>query len=250
MKTINALFAPAALVSNTLRFFTLTGLAVIGGVGLLAYREYNADQKQIEQLTVENARLESVIERLQIEERIAEILVTDQKMIDGKQHTRLLLVERDRNGNPLPPRSFDVIGNQIHVDALVIKFDKELVKNDDPLRGHAILLLEKIYGDAQAPADAQRIDEPGRIPSIYKSAEPSSSKFEQQLWGEFWKLADNESLRKSRGVDVAHGVGVFGNLQPDRKYIITLNPDGNVTRRDEAIPAVYLKAMKDAAELK
>lgn len=250
MKKFRAIFAPAAIVANTLRFLTLSGLAVIGAVGLLAYKKYGETQATIGRLTAENVRLESVIQRLQLEERVAEILVTDQKVVDGKKQTRLLLVERDRSGNPLPPRSFDVVGEQVHVDALVIKFDKELVKANDPLRGHAILLLEKIYGDAQAPAEAQRIDEPGRIPSIYKNSDPSISNYEQTLWQEFWKLADSESLRKSRGVDVAHGVGVFGNLRSDRKYIITLTPDGNVTRRDEPIPDVYLKAMQDASELK
>src|SRR5688500_19888587 len=51
-----------------------------------------------------------------------------------------------------------------------------------PLRGHSVALFTKIYGDKQSPAEAQRIDEPGTIPSVYRGADPRVSKFELELW--------------------------------------------------------------------
>jgi hypothetical protein len=235
------------MLTHLLRFLTLGTLAVIGCVGLLVYQRTTKDAARIVELEKDNARLSSVVERLQLEQRIAEFVVTRQSRIQGKLHTRLLLVERDRSGQPLPPRSFELVGDQIHIDALVVKFPKQQVEAGDPLRGHALLLLEKIYGDAQPPATAPRIDAPGRIPAIYRDAAPDVTRFETDLWSHFWQLVDDESLRKANGVDVAHGAGVFRSLRDDRLYILTLEPTGNLTLRDEPIPDLYLRIFRDPA---
>ncbi len=233
------------MLTHLLRFVTLGTLAVIGCVGLLFYQRTAKDAARIVELEQDNARLSSVVERLQLEQRIAEFVVTRQERIEGQLHTRLLLVERDRSGEPLPPRSFDLIGDQIHIDALVVKFPKDEVEAGDPLRGHALLLLEKIYGDAQPPAAAPRIDAPGRIPSIYRTASPEVTRFETDVWTHFWQLVDDESLRKANGVDVAHGAGVFRSLRDDRLYTLTLEPTGNLTLRDSPIPDLYLRIFRE-----
>jgi hypothetical protein len=232
------------MVSFIFRSFTLAFLAVIGVVGLLFYDLQTGQQKRIVELEAERFRLEEIVERLAIERRVAEVVVTDQQVREGRLHSRLLLVERDRNGKPMTPRAVDVVGEQVHIDALVIRFPVEATRANDPLRGHAILLLDKIYGDAQPPADAQRIDVVGRVPQVYREASPRVSEFEQRLWTKFWSLATDESQRRAEGVDVAHGVGVFQKLRVDRKYTITLRPDGNVTLRDEAVPELFRRALQ------
>jgi hypothetical protein len=227
------------MIRNLFRFFSLAVLALIGLVGLLFYNQQTRQSARITALEDENFSLRGVIDRLAAERRVAELIVTRQDVVEGKRRTTVMLVEHDRSGKPMSPRRFDLVGEQIHVDGKVIKFDTDAVRADDPLRGKAILLLDKIYGDATAPADAERIDTPGRIPSIYRDAQPDVSDFEQTLWNEFWSLHADESLRQSRGVRVAHGAGVFAPFQVGRRYEITLTPDGNLTLHAFDIPPIY-----------
>jgi hypothetical protein len=121
----------------------------------------------------------------------------------------------------------------------VVKFSEDLVKADDPLKGKAILLLDKIYGDATAPADAERIDRSHDLPDQYRDSNPAVAEHEQRLWSDFWSMLHDESLRASRGVKVVHGAGVFAPFKPGYRYELTLTPDGNLTLHANEIPAIY-----------
>ena len=74
---------------------------------------------------------------------------------------------------------------------MVIKFDRDFVDENDPLRGHSIALFTKIYGDKQRPRRRETIDAPGKIPDVYRGADPRRREFEQELWNNFWKLAED-----------------------------------------------------------
>ena len=56
------------------------------------------------------------------------MLVTDQKTVNGIPRTTLLFVEYGKNHSPLPPRIFTIAGNEVHLDAMVIKFERDFVK--------------------------------------------------------------------------------------------------------------------------
>ncbi len=226
------------------RLATLSVFALIGVVGLLFYHRLSATDSQISELTLRNAEKDEIIARLEYERRIADFVVSDQSFVDGKRHTTLLMVEYDRDGTPLPPRSFDVIGEKVHVDAYVVKFDQESVRKNDKLRGKALLLFEKIYGDAQAPADAARIDPPAAAPQIYRDANPRLSSFEQKLWADFWRLVTDESYRKEFGVSVAYGSGVFFPAETGKRYTLTLAANGNVTAYNEPLPEIFRRILK------
>lgn len=229
----------------------LTGLAlmiVIGTIGYLAYQRHTAVEQRLVQLEQEKQILEQVVERLGQERRMAEVLVTEQRYIDGKLHTTLLFVEYDRQNRALPPKSFTVIGQMAHIDALVIKFEHDLVRENDPLRGHSIALFQRIFGDAQTPEDAPRIDKPGTIPEIYRGASPKASRFEMELWEEFWRLARDPDYAATRGVRVAMGQSVWGPFEPDRLYTITVEPAGGLSITSEPLKPIYREALRRAAE--
>ena len=215
------------------------GVAVlIGGAGIVLYRNHTAPQRQIQELEAKNQVLQQAIARLSTERRIAEIVVLDQQIIDGQQHTTVLFVEYARDGSNLPAKSFTVKGKMVHLDAMVIKFDSELVASGDPLRGHSICLFTRMYGDAEAPESGHRLDEPGKIPLIYRGADPRISEVEQELWANFWKLASDEAYRSSQGVRLANGQGVWGPLEPDKLYVVTIESDGGVNRIEQPLNAI------------
>lgn len=223
---------------------TLSVFALIGIVGLLFYRHTSSTAARINELETKNSEMKEIIGRLEYERRIADFVVSDQSVVDGKRRTTLLMVEYDKNGAPLPPRSFDVVGDRVHVDAYVVKFDQDNVRRGDSLRGKALLLFEKIYGDAQPPASAARIDPPTDAPQIYRDTNPRLSAFEQKLWADFWRLVTDEEYRKEFGVSVAYGSGVFFPAATGKRYTLTLAANGNVTVYNEPLPEIFRRLLK------
>jgi hypothetical protein len=222
----------------------LTALVVAGSVGIYVYYGQSPAEKQIKQLEQEKKQLEQIVQRLTDERRIAEMLVTDQQTIDGVLHTTVLFVEYAKDGTTLPPKSFTLVGDTVHIDAMVIKFDGKYVEQNDPLRGHSIALFTKIYGSEQTPAQGFVIDEPGRIPDIYRGIDPKVSQFEQTLWKDFWRLAEDPAYRQSMGVRVADGQGSWGPLERDKLYTLSIESDGGINKTSEPLRGIYREALK------
>ena len=232
-----------ALLKALSKLASLSVLGLIGVVGLKFYNYQTAQQTKISALEVQTSQLKDVIDRLSVERRMADFVVADQvRGADGKLKTSLLMVEYDAQDHPMPARSFTVVGDRVHIDGLVVKFDADAIQKPDALRGHAFLMFEKIYGDAQAPVDAARIDSPDAVPAALSQTQ--SSQFEQSLWKQFWQLCTDASLRAQYGVRVAHGVGVFEPFSPGNRYTVTLQADGNVTLHNEPLPEILQGAMK------
>lgn len=219
-------------------------IVVIGG-GVLYWQGSDSDQQQISELKQKNEVLQQFVARLSAERRVAEMLVLDKSVGDnGIPRRTLLFVEYDRTGQAMDPRQFVVDGEMTHVDAMVIQFHRHFVGSGDALRGQSIALFTRIYGDRQNPADAARIDEPGKIPLLYRSTDPQLAAFEQELWSEFWQLADDPQAAASRGVRVAFGQGVWGPLEPDKLYTLTLDNAGGLTLQVEPLKAIYREALR------
>jgi hypothetical protein len=226
------------------KILSLGVFIIVGSAGIWWYQEHFSARRELEQAKQENRVLQQVVQRLSDEKRVAEVLVTDQKTVDGVLNTTLLFVEYDRQGNSLPPRCFTVRGKRVHFDALVIKFDRDFVKQGDGLRGHSIALFTTVYGDAQSPENGSMIDTPGNVPEIYRDTDPRLSEFEQKLWREFWDLARDPKLRDERGVRVANGQGLWGPFEPDMLYTITLESDGGLNMKSEPLKGIYREALK------
>jgi hypothetical protein len=83
------------------------------------------------------------------------------------------------------------------------------------------------------------IDDPNHIPNIYKGADPQVSEFEQQLWRDFWKLADDKHYREQMGVDVMQGESVYWRFKPGYQYTITLHANAGLSLRWEYNPSLW-----------
>ena len=201
-------------------------LVIAGSIGVYLYATHSSTEQRLHEVERKNEQLNQIVTRLSDEKRVAEVLVTDQKTIDGVLNTTLLFVEYGKDGASLPPRSFTIRGKMVHVSAQVIRFEQNFVREGDPLRGQSIALFTAIYGDRQNPVDAQRIDEPGKIPEVYRGVDPRASAFETQLWTDFWRLFDDENFRKEKGVHTSFGQDVWGPFEPGKLYTITLESSG------------------------
>jgi hypothetical protein len=218
-------------------------LVVAGAAGLMLHRG-DGTVARLNEANQKNEQLKQVVQRLEAERRVADVIVTDQAGEGGAQKTTLLFVEYARDGSPLPARRFTIDGNVAHVDAVVVKFDRDFVRDNDPLRGHSLALFTRLYGENQPPDKAFRIDPPGGIPDVYRGADPYVTDFERELWSNFWKLADDEAYRKSHGVRVAQGEGVWVPFHADKLYTLTLDSDGGLNITSSALKGIYREALK------
>ena len=148
------------------KLLSLTTIVTIGILGILWYRHSTAIDRQTAELMTENQQLHDVVTRLTDEHRVAEMLMTDQKIVNGIPQTTLLFVEYARNKSTLPPKIFTIQGNQVHLDAMVIKFDRDFVKQNDPLRGHSIALFTKFLAITSRRIMASLSIHRGKFPAI------------------------------------------------------------------------------------
>lgn len=242
-------------------FGKLGGLAVAaalagGGVAWWQYKA-GAQQRLIEQQAREIEYLENVANRLTMERRIATVVVAGQERNDdGELVTDLLFFNQDADGNPLPAKEFTVVGERVHIDALVIRFDSDFVKEGDPLRGRSIYLWDRIYGSATAPEQGQEIDPRGEVPATY-AGDPSAAgldaerrEYERALWDRFWKLAQDNEYAREQGVAVAEGDGTYSIFSPENLYELTIQNNGGISlvprRMDPITREFYRRGGRDS----
>ncbi|HSI34501.1 MAG: hypothetical protein ACAI43_06445 [Phycisphaerae bacterium] len=241
------------MVRNLTRLLTLAVLSV--GLSFGLYYFYRTPQAEID-LRAEKEKtkkLQAYVQRLTDEKRVAQLLVTGQRKENGVLVTDVLFQEIGRDGTTIKPgRSFTVRGNLVYVTALSIRFKQSYMEENNPLRGHGIVLFDRIFGDAQVPSDAPRIDDPNDVPAFYRADVDNKDaaeaiKFEQNLWKNFWRLVDDKQLREKEGVEVATGKASYQPMIPERLYRVTVDARGNPTMDWEPVPAIYLEALRNAA---
>jgi hypothetical protein len=228
----------------------LTLLVIAGAVGLYHYERQSSVSVQLDEERKKTQQLTEVVAHLQAEQRVADLLVTDQHDVGGVLQTTLLFVEYARDGTPLPPKRFTFVGKGAHVDAMSIVFEGRYLEARDPLRGHSILLFTRLFGDEQTPTNSFHIDDPQQIPLVYRGASPRVSEFEQSLWRDFWRLADDPAYRKSMGVRAAYLKGVAGKFEPGNLYTITANTAGAMILTSEPLKGIYSEALKQRTPAK
>ncbi len=226
------------------KVISLAVLVALGVAGIVYYRDHNSQEHRVSELQNENRQLQQVVSRLTDQRRVAELLVTDQKPINGVMHTTLIFEEYARNGDALPPKYLTILGDEAHLDAMVIKFDHDFIKQNDPLRGHSLALFTRIYGNKQSPDSGPVIDVPGQIPDYYQGLDPQVGQYELDLWKNFWHLADDPEYRRQKGVRVPQGEGPWWPCVPDKLYTITLEADGGLNVTSEPLKSIYRFALQ------
>jgi hypothetical protein len=181
---------------------------------------------QIRTLTERNQALEAAVRLLRHTERRARLVVLDQER-DPAGHVRF--TELDAQGDIVgEPRELTLEGDEVYVDALVIKFEDNFITAGDALKGKALLLFRRVFTDRRRPAEGDVLDREGQIPQSY-AAERAPTSFERELWARFWELANDPEEAKRRGVRALHGEAVSTRLRKDRTYTITLRSTGELT---------------------
>lgn len=195
-------------------------------------RQLQEAQEKVAQLEITNQKLETANILLKRTRRLAEIsdiVITKQEGSD-EINTTFSFTEIDLAGNPIgEKRTFTIKGDVLYIDTLVIKFEDSFVEQGDILKGSALCLFNRLFGEKQKPEDGFRIDAVGETPTPYKLDSPESSEFEKELWANFWKLAQDPQYAKKMGVRAAHGAAPSMKLQAGATYKLEMRNTGELT---------------------
>ena len=191
-----------------------------------------SQQVEIAQQEEEILALDAALELLKIDHRLAEIEVVEQVQDeDGSLRTKVRFVELGPDGEPLGEGlEAEVQGRTVYVETLVIKFGDQFVEAGDPLRGTAICLFRRLFGEDQKPSDGIPIDAAGEQPLVYGGDEPTPP-LHRDLWDRFWEYANDPELARERGVRAIHGEAPFIELRPGKRYRVELRASGGLTIR-------------------
>ena len=183
--------------------------------------------------------LQSVIDRLSADSRIAEVLVTQSRYNEATKRieTTIKFLEYDSKGNPLPARHFTFQGNVIQFQALVVRFQDRLVKAGDKLRGKSAYLFLRAFMLDGEHTQVFNITEANEIPRGYK-VPGETREFEKKLWEEFWSYALDPKAREHSGIKNAQIEAPGSIFVPGTIYTIHIEHDGGMRIDTKPIPEI------------
>ncbi len=215
------------------RFIQLVLLvAVAAGGGLIWH--FASGQRTIQQLLTENKALQQAITNLTDEERIGYAKVVDQQYREGRLFTQILFVQMsaDDPTEQILKREFEIEGDVIHFDALVVRFGSQLVMDG---RQRALCLWRRVYGEKMRPEEGFVIHPEGAEPAHYANICKALSVRDRALfWEEIWALSNDPKRLEALGVSAVYGNVVYRQLRPGLIYVFKLSSTG--TLWPEVIP--------------
>jgi len=184
----------------------------------------------INDLLHKSEKLQVALSNLTEEDQIGYAQVTAQHRDEkGRLITTVRFVEtaRDDSSVPIQEIELEIIGDIVHFDALVVRFDPQLVMDG---KQRSIFIWRRIYGETQAPADGYPVETPGETPSRYTGLLDALPIEEQRLfWNAIWDLANDTDKLQNEGVRAIHGKVAYQQLRPGRTYVFRVTRSGDLT---------------------
>ena len=211
---------------------TLIILAALtwGGMTFFSKSPLKTAVMTIHELLTENKELKDAISNLTEENQIGYAKIISQDVNEGKLYTTIKFVEtaRDDNLKSILEKEYTIEGDIIHFDALIIKFDNNLVTNGD---ARALYLWRRIYGEKMAPEDGYVIEEPGTEPYRYKDLlEALPVEHKNLFWVNIWDLANDPNKLKEHGINAIYGNDLYFKMTKGHIYIFKITPTGHFYR--------------------
>ncbi|MBP8303810.1 MAG: hypothetical protein KBE04_06770 [Phycisphaerae bacterium] len=200
------------------------GAAVIGAA--IGWRVLTVN-RTIDRLLTENRHLKTAIVNLTEETQIGYAKVLSQEQTPTGLVTRIRFVETDpRDSSPILEKEFELDGDVVHFDALVVKFGSQLVMDG---KERALTLWRRVYGERMRPEEGFPIEEPGKEPARYRSlTEKLGLRDRQVFWQGIWDLANDPKRLEPLGIKAVFGNVVYEQLRPGRIYIFKADSSGSL----------------------
>ncbi|MBN1516702.1 hypothetical protein JXA32_09060 [Candidatus Sumerlaeota bacterium] len=201
-----------------------TGLVVLGVLGYAALLA----NRTIAELLTQNETLKTALANLEAESEIGYAKALSRTTVNGRTFTRVLFVETDpaQPERKLRELECEVEGDVVHFDALVARFDRQLVRDG---KARSLYLWRRIYGENTPPAKGMPIQPEGQIPERYRALTRDLPPADRMtFWGAIWSLANDPERLTKLGVRGVAGNAVYIQLQPGKLYVFTINHAGGL----------------------
>ncbi len=219
---MNPIMTTKHFIKTILFLAPITALVTVG----FWFWHQSPAMRTIQQLLTENQDLKQSITHLTEESQIGYAKVLSQEQHDGVLYTRVLFVET-RPNEPLQPvlrREYEIRGDVVHFDALIVKFDKQMVMDG---RQKAIYLWRRVYGEYMEPNEGYAINPAGIEPARYQCLGRHLDFNDRQLfWDHIWALANDPDQLKDLGIEAVFGSVVYHRLVPGLIYVFKINKSG------------------------
>jgi hypothetical protein len=185
----------------------------------------------------QNRILQQIIDRLTADTRVAEAIETNVRTdpISGKKYTTLLFREFDTQNNALEPKYFTFSNNIIQFQALIIRFNDDLVKKGDRLRGKSAYVFMKAFTFTDQSLESFDINKTDDVPSGYRIGRRVGY-FERQLWKKFWDYALDSNIAKHHGIKNAQIEAPGTKFEPGILYILKIEHDAGLRIDTQILP--------------
>lgn len=206
-------------------------LGLVAGIAIFAY-----SNRSIFDLLRESRKLKAALVNLTTEAQIGYAKVLAQETRNGRLMTRLRFVETDRQdpARVLEQHEYEVEGDVVHFDAVMVVFDRQLVMDG---KERALYIWRRVYGENMKPADGFPISTPGTEPKRYADVfKVLPVRDRNLLWTELWTLAEDPERLRQAGVSAVYGNVVYKKLRPGLIYIFKIDNGGHFY--PETVPAL------------
>ncbi len=129
------------------------------------------------------------------------------------------------------PREFRLRGNRMYIDCWIVKFEDKYIEQADALRSASLCVFKSIYGDIDQMSGGQTLDSNNAdIQTAYGTLDPKNA-FEEQIWEDFWTLANSTEDQKDLGIRSAHGQVNYISVEPGMIYEMDLRASDGMSLR-------------------
>ncbi|MCC5839206.1 MAG: hypothetical protein JJT96_03695 [Opitutales bacterium] len=213
------------------RILAIAALVTASIIGMFLFQ----GTQTIRDLLTENKTLREAIGNLSHEDTIGFARVVQQETRNGRLFTTLRFVQTDRADpqRKVFERDFEIEGDVVHFDALIVRFDPKLVEGGE---ARALFIWRRIYGEYMRPSEGFLIDVPGLEPVRYRTTFAGLRlPWRRLFWEEIWELANDPERLRAEGISAAYGNVVYTRVQPGLIYTFKLTASGQVY--PEVMPA-------------
>lgn len=202
-------------------------LGAAGGMALWQQMSTWNVAMTLSDLLKENRQLQAALARLTAEDQIGYAKVVRQETVDGRLVTTVRFAEtaRDDQRRQVLRREFDIPGDVVHFDALVVRFPPQMVQDGE---ARALYLWRRVYGETMAPESGFPIvaedGEPPRYAGLLDELPPPHR---AMFWEAVWSLANDPQKLSEHGIRAVYGNALYTRMVPGLIYVFRIGPTGD-----------------------
>ena len=233
--------------------FTIVLLLLGIGVGLavVIVSDYRSQAAGEASYRVDAQRAAEALAGLATRQRHAELAVEWQTIAgDGfVLKTGLLWRNRPLGNNRqdvrFPIRRFTIPGDEVFVDGVVMRFEKNPIRDATFLDHATLCLFGHLYGRGQEPDHDNALMPRGSVPPDLRSDPARVSPYELQVWDEIWRLRNDPPAAGLRGVTVQPLSPGVARVERGKLYEVWIGDTLGVEIQERDAPTTLADMLSD-----